>query len=673
MQHTIRILICTLLLIIIPFQSLTFASVPYKTGTLSADWGLVETQTAFAPLGVFLADEEIVSPEDIFAATNGNIYVVDSATKKVIVANENGTKLAEVGVGTLETPTGVFVDEAGDIYVADYAKEKVYRFSPTGEVVAEFGRPDSPLFGRTSPFKPQKVAVDRRGNLYVISEGSTNGIIQLSQDGSFLGYYGVNSTDVSLTSVIKNLLTTETQKSRMFLKTPPAPDNIVIDQQGLIYSVTAGTENEVIKKLNVAGKNMLDPYISWDPTYQDITVDQNGNIFTIDSYGEIHEFDSFGHFLFVFGGADDGSNRLGLFKQPTGITIDRAGRLYVTDKERGMITVLEETAFAEQVHKGIALFKEGLYVESQQYWETVLSLNSTFKLAHTAMGKAYYKQQDYEKSLEEFKLSKDYWGYSDAFWEVRQVWLQDHLATVFLGLILLIVIYYVIKRVDRKWNVLKTPRERWRKWRAQKLVSELLFLGQFFRHPIDSFYYLKRKQYASVLSATILYILLFIEYLLAKFQTGFLFAKPIGVETSLLVETAIVFVPILLFVVINYMVSTINDGEGRLKDIYIGTVYSLAPYIVFILPITLISNVLTFNESFIYLFSTRLIYAWCLLILFIMIKEIHNYSFSETVRNIFITLFGMVIMILVVFILMVLFDQVYDFVYSIVREVILRV
>ncbi len=161
--------------------------------------------------------------------------------------------------------------------------------------------------------------------------------------------------------------------------------------------------------------------------------------------------------------------------------------------------------------------------------------------------------------------------------------------------------------------------------------------------------------------------------MLAKFQTGFIFSPNVNSDASLLVEILIIFVPILLFVIVNYMVSTINDGEGRFKDIYIGTIYSLAPYLVFIIPITLISNVLTYNESFIYLFSTRIMYAWCLIILFIMIKEIHNFSFSETVRNIFVTVFGMIIMILVVFIVFVLVDQVYDFVYSIMKEAILRV
>lgn len=672
MKHCVRFL-AILVFILVPVDSIASASVPYKTETLSADGKMIETQTAYTPLGTLMPDAEITSPEDIFSDEKGNIYVADSGAKKVFVADKTGKVTAEIGEGTLQSPTGVYVDEEGAIFVADYEQEKVFRFSQEGKLEAEFGKPDSPLFGKSSSYKPQKVTVDRRGNIFVISEGSTNGIVQLSNDGTFLGYYGVNSTEASFKSFIQKLFTSEAQKARMFMKTPPAPDNIAIDDQGLIYSVTEGTTNEVIKKLNVAGKNMLYPDISDETSFQDIAVDSDGNMFVVASTGEIHEYDSFGNLLFIFGGKDDGTNRLGLFKQPAGIAIDPDGRLYVTDKERGLIQVFESTAFSKQVHAGIALFKEGRYVESQKYWESVLELNSSFGLAHSAMGSAYYKQQDYGRALEEFQFANDVYGYSDSFWEVRHAWMQENLETVFFFIIALVILFYGIKVWDRKRKILDGPRERWRAFKSRKLLGELLFLFQFFKHPIDSFYYLKRKQYASVTSATILYIVLIIEYIVSRFYTGFIFMPYGSEEASLLGELLKLLVPLLLFVIINYLVSTINDGEGRFKHVYIGTIYSLAPFIVFSIPITLISNVLTYNEAFVYLFSIRIIYAWCLIILFFMIKEIHNYTISDTIRNILLTLFGMVIMLLVVFIVFVLIDQVYDFVYSIIKEVVLRV
>ncbi|MDW7991008.1 MAG: hypothetical protein RMK65_02485, partial [Anaerolineae bacterium] len=65
-------------------------------------------------------------------------------------------------------------------------------------------------------------------------------------------------------------------------------------------------------------------------------------------------------------------------------------------------------------------------------------------------------------------------------------------------------------------------------------------------------------------------------------------------------------------------------------------------------------------------------WAWTGLMLFIMVKEIHNYSFGETVRNILTTLFTMAVMLLTGYILYVLFFQLFDFVTAILREIRLR-
>jgi hypothetical protein len=118
--------------------------------------------------------------------------------------------------------------------------------------------------------------------------------------------------------------------------------------------------------------------------------------------------------------------------------------------------------------------------------------------------------------------------------------------------------------------------------------------------------------------------------------------------------------------------STISDGEGRVRHVIIGSAYSLFPYVLFALPITLISNVLSLNEVFLYTFSMNLIYWWVGLMLFLMVKEIHNYSFFETVRNLVITIFTMGLFILTGYILYVLFNQLFDFISAIFQEVRLR-
>lgn len=673
MKRLLKLMICTFIFVFFPFLSTVSAVAPYNTYTVAPDGYITNTQTVYEPLGTLLGNAEIDNPEDIFIDDEGILYVVDSGTKKIIMFDNQGTVLNEFGEDILGSPTGIFVDGAKDIYIADYGKEKIFHFSNQGDLKQEYGRPDSPLFGKRSPFKPQKVGVDRRGNIYVIGEGSTNGIIQMSQSGEFLGYYGVNRAQLSFGAMLRKLITTDEARSRLFMKTPPAPDNIAIDEQGLIYSITRGTNNEIVKKLNVAGQNMFPEDIYAETNLVDISIDKDGNIFTITATGEIYEYNSYGELLFVFGGLDDGSNRLGLFKQPSGIAVDEEGRLYVTDKELGIVKTFERTTFSQLTHAGIALYKEGLYVESQHYWEEVLQLNASFGLAYSAMGKAYYKQQQYEEALTAFEFANDVEGYSDAFWEVRHAWLQDNLGMVIVISFILFVIYSVIKYLDKKKHILNGVRKQWKKVSDVKLISELLFIFRFFRHPIDSFFDLQRLGKASVLSASIWYVILFAVFLINRFQTGFIFSSTREGNANLLFEFGIVFVPLLAFIIVNFLVSTINDGEGRFRDIYIGTIYAFAPYLVLSLPVTLLSNGLTLNEAFIYNFAMLIIYSWCLIILFIMVKEIHNFTISGTLGNILVTLFGMVILLLVVMIIFILIDQVYDFVNSIIREVMLRV
>jgi hypothetical protein len=58
--------------------------------------------------------------------------------------------------------------------------------------------------------------------------------------------------------------------------------------------------------------------------------------------------------------------------------------------------------------------------------------------------------------------------------------------------------------------------------------------------------------------------------------------------------------------------------------------------------------------------------------LFIMVREIHNYTLSETTTNILRTLFTMVMLSLTAYILYLLFGQLIDFVVTIWQEIGLR-
>jgi hypothetical protein len=196
---------------------------------------------------------------------------------------------------------------------------------------------------------------------------------------------------------------------------------------------------------------------------------------------------------------------------------------------------------------------------------------------------------------------------------------------------------------------------------------------RFIRQPADSFYYIKKDLRGSLTFAFVIYGWVVAVRVLFLYVTSFIF-NPYTSTTYIRIENEIVYtiLALVMWNAANYLVSTISDGEGRIRDVFIGSAYSLFPYVLFVLPIAIISNVLTMNEVFLHDFSLNLVYLWVGIMLVIMVKEIHNYSFSETVRNVLITLFTMGLFVLTGYILYVLFNQLYEFILAIMQELRLR-
>lgn len=646
------------------------ASVPYKTFTEDHNRGIIRTQDAYRPIGSIekIGDYELKSPSDIHIDAEDQIYIADTGNHRILVVDSEGYLKRIVGEGVLKQPTGVFVDDQGLIYAADSGANEVVQFDAAGNKVRSFGKPDSPLFGANTPYKPAKVAVDKRGNLYIVSEGTTNGIIQLSVNGDFLGFFGSNDTRVDLKLILQHTFFTKEQRLKLFKNIPNSPTNVTIDGRGLIYTVTQGYKGRSIKRLNISGNNLLPEDMVYDPLVRGIAISSHGNIVTVSEKGFIFEYDREGNLLFVFGGPDDGRSRMGLFVSPSGISVNSTDHLFVLDKERGNIQILEPAGFAKTVHEALKLYNEGYYVQSQEPWNRVLQLNNLFDLAHKGLAESYYKQQQYELALKEYAIAGDRGGYSNAFWEIRNRWLKENVLTAFFILIGLVAAWKLLKFIHGRTGafalVVLVVRRVWN----MKLIREVGYVFHFIRHPIDGFYGIKEENRVSALSATVLYLLFFVEYLISIYYTGFIFNDTEPTEIVLTKEMLLVFTPFALWVAANYLVSTINEGEGKFSEIYKATIYAFAPYLVFHPVIVLVSNALTVNDAFIYHFSTLIVQVWCIILLFILVKDVHDFTFKETVKNICMTLFGMLILLLVVFILYVLLDQVYDFVYSVIQE-----
>ncbi|MFH0993708.1 MAG: YIP1 family protein, partial [bacterium] len=630
------------------------------------------TQTAFTPLGIVNGDVTLNQPQDLFIR-DGLIYVADSSNKRIAVLDYAGNLVQEIGVDTLENPTGVFVNEEGFVYVADKNNALVYKFDADGDLVRTFERPVEPLFGTASLYIPVKIVVGAGENIYVVGDGSTSGVIQLNYDGSFLGYFGVNLSNKSLLQKIAEVFV---QGDVYAANVPPSPTNIAINIKSLVYTATPNTEN-ALKKLDVNGNNVLTT-VNYYPSQDvvDLTVNDAGYLYAIYDDGVIVEYDPAGNLLFAFDVVTGTQDILGLVGRPTGIAIDESGYLFVLDAgngaNNGEIAVYAPTAFATLVHGAIDMYNSGDYLESTSLFEAILRQNANFALAHSALGKAYFQNGMYEEALAEYRLASDVAGYSETYWKIRDGWLKENLSWVFIVLISLFAGIQVIRLINRKTPVFAGINQTVKTVANDRRVKRFTLLFQMLKHPINGFYEIKRLRRASYGSAALILVVIFIEYLVAIRFTGFVF-NTYATEINLLGEAAKFFGLFFLFVFANYLIATLADGEGWFRDVFVAAAYALAPMAIFLLPIVALSNVLTQNEEVVYQLLSTVMYGWTTILVFLAVKEIHNYEIKETVKNLLMTIFTVIIIVLIGFILYVFGAELFDFVASWIKEAINRV
>jgi tetratricopeptide (TPR) repeat protein len=646
------------------------AESPYTTWALGPTGYLVMTQDAYTPVAEI--DLDVSGPEDMFITQEGVLYVADTGNGRVVKLDRNFNVEATYGEDLLQSPSGLHVDEEGVVFVTDSRQDSIYIFGPDGEVINSFGRPSEPLFGINREFLPRKIAVDARENLYIVSEGSTNGIVQMNTNGNFIGYFGSNPASMSLKMILQRLFLTDEQLAQFIRNEAASPTNLYIDHQSLVFTVTSGTSfNEGIRRFTISGKNIY-PNIWGSTNFRDIHVSEEGLVLAIDADGYIVEYDLNGNLLFVFGARDNGDQRLGTLSN--GVAIARHGEsIYTLDKDKEALIVYETTSFARQVHEGVRLYIEGFYQEARPYFEEILNFNGTFIMAYQGIADAYFKEGDYANALTAYRNAEDRDGYSQAFWELRNFLLQKYLSQALMGFFGLFLVFQITRRVEQRYLWLDPMRQMINRFKKVKLVDDFLFMFRFIRQPADSFYYIKKDLRGSLTFACVIYGWVVAVRVLSLYVTSFIF-NPYTSTTYIRIENEIVYtiLALVMWNAANYLVSTISDGEGRIRDVFIGSAYSLFPYVLFVLPIAIISNVLTMNEVFLHDFSLNLVYLWVGIMLVIMVKEIHNYSFSETVRNVLITLFTMGLFVLTGYILYVLFNQLYEFILAIMQELRLR-
>ena len=167
-------------------------------------------------------DGQFVWPVAMALDSQDRIFITDEHSNRITIYNTSGEYVSNWGKigsgdGELDGPAGVAVDSSGDLFVVDQNNSRVQKFTPDGKFIVNWGS-----FGSANgQFNlPWGAAVDGDDNVYV-SDWRNDRIQKFSNGGEFLASFGSSGDGKG--------------KFRR-------PTSVAVDSDGFIYVADWGNE-----------------------------------------------------------------------------------------------------------------------------------------------------------------------------------------------------------------------------------------------------------------------------------------------------------------------------------------------------------------------------------------------------------------------------------------------
>lgn len=662
--------------LVLPAQA---SEVPYQSYTYDGENREQPSPALYLPdfSAAFGTPEQAAEITDLFVMEN-RLYALDAAQSRLLVLNMQLQVTDELYFAdeagaplVFSQAQGLFVCEAG-VYVSDTQRLCVERFGWDGVRQRSYTRPDSPAYDSSIPFAVTRVIVDRGLNVYALVDGMYSGAVMLSESGDFLGFFGPNEVEMTVEMLVdqswKKLLTDE-QKSAMDRFVPIAYTSFDIDGENFVYTCSrnAISESTRVRKLNPSGKGLWDgkellfgDYIPPDQWVSglanvsqlvDVDIADSGILSALDAArGRVFQYDPNGKLLGVFGGS---GKQLGTFEKAT--ALESCGEyLFVLDGKAGDITRFSLTDYGRLMRRAVGLYNSGEYAEAKPVWEEILSRNSYCQPACVGIGKALMQEGAFREALSYLKRGQDREAYSEAFAEYRFAFMRSHFAALLLGAAVLAVLIWA--------TVFFTKRYRKDKVRHLSMLKA----------PIATLEELLYQKRLSVGFSGCVVVFWFALEIVKYFATGFPFNRNDAGEFNIFLPLMTTCVIYLLFAIVNWSVACLTDGRGTFRQIFCASAYALLPYLLTQLLVLLLSQVLTLDEKPFLTMLSMAGYVWSGAVLLIVIARVHDFSIGKTCLNLLLTAIGIGCVFFLLFLLVVLFEQVANLVITIFNELTLR-
>ena len=333
-------------------------STPYTITTLAGLPGVSGTNDGTGSAAQFKY------PVGLARDTNGNLYVADWGNSTIRMVTPAGAVTTLAGLpgvsgtndGTGNTarfndPEGVAVDGETNIYVADRDNNEIRKVSPIGTnwmVTTLAGLPGSQgtndgTNGNAQFHSPTGVALDVQGNVYV-TDFYNNSIRKLAPSGT-------NWVVTTLAGLPGSQGTNDGTNSGARFN---GPWGLAVGTNGELYM--ADFYNNTIRKATPSGTNWVVTTLAGLPGAQGTNDGTNGNArfyfpagVALDNKGDVYVADSDNFTIRIVTssgtnwvvttlagealkrGNADGTGSAALFNTPTGVVLDSATNVYVTD------------------------------------------------------------------------------------------------------------------------------------------------------------------------------------------------------------------------------------------------------------------------------------------------------------------------------------------------------
>jgi len=212
-----------------------------------------------------------------------------------------------------------------------------------------------------------------------------------------------------------------------------------------------------------------------------------------------------------------------------------------------------------------------------------------------------------------------------------------------------------------------TDKEWWR--HLGKTLRYSLYVAT---HPLDGFWDLTNEKRGSIAAANVIVAAAVIVEVLRLTLTNFQFVRINMENFNAIIVFLRILLPIFLWTIANWSLTTLMDGKGRMGDIYMAVAYALVPSVIINVIMIILSQGITFEEGAVYWVLAGFSVLWTGILILSGMMMIHDYSMGKTILSSFLTVIGMGIMVFIFVVFFSLISDTFAYFLSLYRELLFR-